>query len=169
MPQDNTAAPTYMPVPLSCPEGWLPQMTCIFFCQQTLHSKRALTQETLSLANTIALGVDQLLKSAREASAQAFHIMVGINVLTYPFEPGTKLGHGLCPRLSGQSPLLTVADPRHTRLVQEHLLTAAWLKGAVLAAAALQVVLPQCSFILVRDPASVDVVKPLPTIDKDSV
>ena len=74
-------------------------------------------QETLSLANTIALGVDQLLKSAREASAQAFHIMVGINVLTYPFEPGTKLGHGLCPRLSGQSPLLTVANPRYTRQI----------------------------------------------------
>jgi hypothetical protein len=40
------------------------------------------------------------LKPSREASAQAFHIMVGINVLTYLFEPGTKLGHGLCPRLS---------------------------------------------------------------------
>ena len=52
--------------------------------------------------------------------------MAGINVLTYPFEPRTELGHGLCPRLSGQSPLLMVTNPRHTRLVEEHLLTAAW-------------------------------------------
>ena len=97
-----------------------------FSANTLFHSNRALTQETLSLANTIALGVDQLLKPSRETSAQAFHIMVGINVLTYPFEPRTELGHGLCPRLSGQSPLLTVTNPRHTRLVEEHLLTAAW-------------------------------------------
>ena len=85
-----------------------------FSANTLFHSNRALTQETLSLANTIALGVDQLLKPSRETSAQAFHIMVGINVLTYPFEPRTELGHGLCPRLSGQSPLLTVTNPRHS-------------------------------------------------------
>ena len=41
-----------------------------FSANTIFHSNRALTQETLSLANTIALGVDQLLKPSRETSAR---------------------------------------------------------------------------------------------------
>ena len=83
------------------------------------------------LGDPTSLRISNVLHTIGQLLAQVFNIMVCVDVLDNASHAGAKLFHCLCPGLPRLRYSLSISDPRHSCLMQHHLLQIARLPRSV--------------------------------------